>query len=184
MIDDTEAIPTEPPLAGTEAEALVGSLERQRAIFAWKTHGLDTEGLRASVGVSTMTLGGLIKHVAAVEDTHFTRLLLNGPPPEPWASADWDADPDWDWTSAADDTPEQLEAQWRESAARARAIVADALARGGPGLLGEYRSERTGEAPNLRRILLDMIEEYARHIGHADLIRETVDGLVGEGPPE
>jgi len=183
MSDDDNAIPTEPPLAGTEAEALVGSLERQRAIFAWKTHGLDAEGLSAKVGVSTMTLGGLIKHVAAVEDTHFTRLLLDGPPPEPWASVDWDADPDWDWRTAADDTPAQLEAQWRESAARARAIVATALAEDGLGQLGVYKSRRTGESPNLRRILLDMIEEYARHIGHADLIRETVDGLVGEGPP-
>ncbi|MBB6032232.1 mycothiol transferase [Phytomonospora endophytica] len=182
MSDDTEVIPNEPPLAGTEAEALVGALERSRAIFRWKTHGLDAEGLSASVGVSTMTLGGLVKHVAAVEDTHFARLLLAAEPPEPWASVDWDADPDWDWRSAADDTPAQLEEQWRESSARSRAIVAEALADGGPGGLGRYKTG-TGESPNLRRIVLDMIEEYARHIGHADLIRETVDGLVGEGPP-
>lgn len=174
----------EPPLAGDEVGTLLTFLDFQRATFAWKCGGLDAEGLGATVGASAMTLGGMMKHLAYVEDDWFGHWLHGLELQPPWDKVDWDADPDWDWTSAAADTPARLEAQWRESAARARAIVADALARGGPGLLGEYRSERTGEAPNLRRILLDMIEEYARHIGHADLIRETVDGLVGEGPPE
>jgi hypothetical protein len=89
MTDQSQGILTEPPVAGDETATLLGSLERERAIFAWKTGGLDAAGLRATVGAS----------------------------------------------------------------------------------------------PSLRRILIDMIEEYARHVGHADLIRESVDGLVGEDPP-
>ena len=173
----------EPPIAGDEAEAIVGAIERQRAIFAWKTGGLGAEGLAQRLAPSTMTLGGLIKHVACVEDTHFARLWFNAAPPQPWAAVDWDAEPDWEWTSAADDTPEQLAAQWEQSCVRSRAIVDEALADGGLDQLGLYVS-RTGESPNLRRILLDLLEEYARHIGHADLIRESVDGLTGEDMDE
>ena len=173
----------EPPIAGDEAEAIVGALERQRAIFAWKTGGLDADGLARQLAPSTMTLGGLVKHVACVEDTHFARLWFNAPPPPPWAEVDWDAEPDWEWTSAAHDTPEQLAAQWQQSCARSRDIVTEALADGGLDQLGLYVS-RNGESANLRRILLDLLEEYARHIGHADLIRESVDGLTGEDLPE
>jgi hypothetical protein len=169
----------EPPLAGDEAAALLGSLERLRATFAWKCGGLDADGLKVTVGVSTMTLGGLIKHVALVEDSHFARLLLAQDPGAPWDAVDFDAEPDWEWQSAAGDSPEQLMTLWQEATDRSRAVVADALARGGPEQLGQYQNS-AGESANLRRILIDMIEEYARHLGHADLIRETVDGLVGE----
>ncbi|MFE7462198.1 DUF664 domain-containing protein [Streptomyces sp. NPDC057554] len=169
----------EPPLAGDEAAALLGSLERQRATFAWKCGGLDAAGMKATVGVSTMTLGGLLKHMAHVEDAHFSRLLLARGPGAPWDTVDWDAEPDWDWKSAADDTPEQLMELWQAAVARSLAVVDEALAHGGPEQLGRFTTA-DGKSPNLRRILIDMIEEYARHIGHADLIRESVDGLVGE----
>jgi hypothetical protein len=98
--------PPEPPLAGDETATLLGSLERQRATFAWKCGGLDADGLRATVGASSMTLGGLLKHVALVEDHTFSTKFLGRSPGPPWESADWDADPDWEWHSAADDTPE------------------------------------------------------------------------------
>lgn len=94
---------------------------------------------------------------------------------------DWAADPDWDWRSAAEDTPEQLMTLWQDAVARSRATVAEALADGGLDRLGQPWPD--GKAPSLRRILIDLIEEYARHVGHADLIRESVDGLVGEDPP-
>lgn len=173
----------EPPLAGTEAAAVLGALERQRATLAWKCSGLDAAGLRATVGASTVTLGGLLKHLAHVEDSHFARLWLGVPVGAPWDAVDWDSDPDWAYRSAAQDTPGQLRALWQESAARSRATV-DAALRAGGGLdqLGAHVT-RGGERPNLRRILLDLIEEYARHVGHADLIRESVDGLTGEDPP-
>ncbi|MEU9700135.1 DinB family protein [Streptomyces sp. NPDC047981] len=171
----------EPPLAGSEAAAVVGALERQRATLAWKCSGLDADGLRATLGASTVTLGGLLKHLAHVEDSHFARLWLGTPVRAPWDSVDWEATPDWDYRSAAEDTPEELHALWRESVARSRAVVDEALRAGGLDQLGAFTT-RSGERPNLRRILLDLVEEYARHAGHADLIRESVDGLTGEDP--
>jgi hypothetical protein len=165
----------EPPVAGDETATLLGSLERQRAILAWKCGGLDATGLRATAAASSITLGGLLKHLANVEDDYFSVRLLGRDPGGPWDAVDWDADPDWDWQSAAEDTPEQLMTLWQEAVARSRSAVTEALARG--------VTNSRGESPSLRRILIDLIEEYARHAGHADLIRESVDGLVGEDPP-
>ncbi len=71
---------------------------------------------------------------------------------------------------------------WQDAVARSRAAVAEALADGDLGQLARRRWP-DGRAPSLRRILIDLIEEYARHVGHADLIRGSVDGLVGEDPP-
>ncbi len=173
----------EPPIAGDERAAVLGELERVRSYLAWKCGGLDSLGLQATIGRSTITLGGLLKHLALVEDDSFSRKLLASPLGPPWDSVDWDANPDWEWHSAAEDTPEQLMALWHEAVERSRAVVAEALADGGLDHVGRYVS-RSGESPNLRRILLDLIEEYARHVGHADLIRESVDGLTGEDPPE
>ncbi len=171
----------EPPVAGDETATLLGSLERQRATFAWKCGGLDAAGLRATVGASSITLGGLLKHLALGEDTNFSRKLLGRELGPPWDTVDWDADPDWDWRSATTDSPEQLYALWQDAVARSRSLVAEALADGGLGQLSR-RTWPDGRAPSLRRILIDLIEEYARHVGHADLIREAVDGLVGEDP--
>ena len=174
--------PHEAPVAGTEIETMLGSLERQRRIFAWKCGGVDAAGMRATAAASTMTLGGLVKHMALVEDDMFAEKLLGHPPAEPWRGVDWDADPDWEWRTAADDSPERLMALWTQTVARSRAHVAKALAEGGLDRRAAYVG-RGGESPTLRRLLIDMIEEYARHAGHADLIRESVDGLVGEDPP-
>jgi uncharacterized damage-inducible protein DinB len=182
MTDNDGGIPREPPVAGNETDTLIGSLERQRRLLAWKCGGLDTAGLSATVGASSMTLGGLLKHLALVEDEYFTRRLLGRDFPPPWDTVDWDADPDWEWHSAAGDTPEQLLTLWREAVTRSRSAVSEALAGGGPDQLARYISA-DGRSPSLRRLLIDMIEEYARHVGHADLIRESVDGLVGEDEP-
>jgi len=171
----------DPPAAGTEVGQVLGSLERQRAIFAWKTGGLDAAGLRKRHPPTSMTLGGLIKHMAAVEDTHFARLLLAAPPGPPWDAVDWAADPDWEWHTAADDSAEELYALWREAVTRSRVVVEQALADNGLDTLGKFVSPDR-QRPSLRRILFDLIEEYARHLGHADLIRESVDSLVGEDP--
>lgn len=175
----TENTLREPPVAGDETDTLLGSLERQRRIFAWKCGGLDVAGLRATAAASSMTLGGLLKHLALVEDDMFSQKLFGLPPSPPWDAVDFDADPDWEWRTAAEDTPEQLMALWEESVARSRANVRKALDEGGLGRLAVYVG-RAGRSPSLRRLLIDMIEEYARHIGHADLLRESVDGLVGE----
>jgi Protein of unknown function (DUF664) len=74
---------TEPPVAGTETETLLGSLERQRTYLAWKCGGLDAAGMRATVGSSTMTLGGLLKHLTLVEDEYFTHRLYGRELPRP-----------------------------------------------------------------------------------------------------
>jgi uncharacterized damage-inducible protein DinB len=169
----------EPPVAGDETATLLGSLERQRATLAWKCGGLDTAGLRATLAPSSITLGGLLKHLALVEDDYFSRRLLGRELGLPWNMVDWDADPDWDWHSAAEDTPEQLLTLWQDAVTRSRSAVAEALADGGLGRLAQ-RTWPDGEAPSLRWILCHLVEEYARHNGHADLLRESVDGLTGE----
>jgi hypothetical protein len=183
MTDSSEDFLREPPVAGNETDTLLGSLERQRATFAWKCGGLDPDGVTATVGVSSVTIGGLLKHLALVEDEYFNRRLWGREFGPPWDTVDWDADPDWEWHSAADDSPAQLMALWQAAVARSRSALSEALA-DGRGLDQPARfTWPDGQSPSLRRILIDLIEEYARHVGHADLIRESVDGLVGEDPP-
>jgi hypothetical protein len=170
-------------MAGDETESLVGSLERQRRTFAWKCTGLDAAGMQARVGASSMTLGGLIKHLTIVEAVYFIYRLHARDPGPPVNSVDWESDPDWDWRTAADDAPEQLLADWHEAVRRSREALAEALSQGGMDQLAKFQWP-DGSQASLRRIMLDLIEEYARHTGHADLLRESVDGLVGEDAPD
>jgi uncharacterized damage-inducible protein DinB len=169
----------EPPLAADEAGTLLGFLDFQRATFAWKCDGLDAAGLRATTSASPMTLGGMMKHLALVEESWCSEWLHGRDLSPVWAAADWDADRDWEWHTAADDSPEQLRALWQDSVARSRALVAETLADGGLGQLAR-RAWPDGRSPSLRWILVHLIEEYARHNGHADLIRESIDGATGE----
>ncbi len=173
--------PWEPPLAGTELEHLVGALDRLRTTFRWKADDLDAAGLAVRVGASSLTLGGLLKHMAMNEDYMFTPKLTGEPVGEPWESL-WDGTDDWEFTSAANDTPEQLYAFWEDAVERSRVRLDTALARGGLDQLVHVSSAQ-GEHASLRRLLCDLIEEYGRHTGHADLLREAVDGRVGEDPP-
>ncbi|MFX0537809.1 DinB family protein [Ornithinimicrobium sp. Y1847] len=168
----------EPPFAADEAGTLLGFLDFQRATLAWKTEGLDDEALRASLTghPSGMSLAGLLKHLAYVEDYWFAEVVGGQVDVEPWASVDWEADGDWDWHSAREDTGEELRALWAASLERSRAIVAgrlDDLGATSPAWGGR-------EQVSLRWVLTHMIEEYARHNGHADLLREQVDGQTGE----
>src|SRR5215210_5186391 len=174
--------PWEPPLAGTEAEHLIGALDRLRATFRWKADGLDAVGLRTRVGASTLTLGGLLKHLAAGEDYLFTTKLRGDPMGSPWDPTAWEGDDDWEFHSAADDSPESLYALWDGAVERSRARLTAALSDGGLDQLAHVAGP-DGRHASLRRLLCDLIEEYGRHTGHADLLREAVDGLVGEDPP-
>ena len=169
----------EPPPAGDEVATLLGFLDFQRATLAWKCRGVDAAGLRSRVGVSTITLGGLLKHLAYVEDDWFSRWLYDEPRQPPWDTVDWATDPDWDWNSATDDSLDELIAVWNSAVSRSRSKVEVALAAGGLGQLAGRRWP-DGRAPSLRWILVHMIEEYARHNGHADLLRESIDGETGE----
>ena len=169
----------EPPIAADETATLLGFLDYQRATLAWKCAGLDAAGLNTKVAASTMTLGGLLKHMALVEEGWFSRSLHGRDRLPPWDAVDWDADPDWEWHTAASDSPDELRALWQKSVERSRAWVSEALATGGLDQLAK-RTWPDGSAPSLRWIVCHMIEEYARHNGHADLIREAVDGETGE----
>jgi Protein of unknown function (DUF664) len=82
----------------------------------------------------------------------------------------------------AGDSPEQLYALWREAVAHSCSVVAEALGDGDPERLGRSTASR-GQSPSLRYIVITLIEEHARHVGHANFIRESVDGLTGEDPP-
>jgi hypothetical protein len=129
-----------------------------------------------------MTLGGLLKHLAAVEDVKVWQFVsgeMNGP----WRLQDFQADPSWDFSSALENSAEELYALWQGAVERSRAAWAKALANGGLDQPSIFRTE-SGWSPNLRRVLVDITDEYARHVGHADLFREAIDGLVGEDPPQ
>lgn len=178
-LDATQPVPFMP--AGDEIETLLSTIDRNRATFSWKCSGLDAAGTNARLGSSTLTLGGLLKHMALIEDHYFTSMLAGQPMPAPW-NPSYDGD-GWEWRSAPDDSPEELLQLWRDSVTRSRKVVADALAKDGLDTVAASPTHG-GASLNLRRIIADLIEEYARHTGHADLLRESVDGLVGEDSPE
>jgi uncharacterized damage-inducible protein DinB len=170
----------EPPVADDELATLVGFLDWQRATLAWKCAGLDAAGLRATTAASSMTLGGLLKHMALVEDSWFAMDLHGRDYSPPWDAVDWKADPDWEWRTAAEDSPEELFALWRAAVDRSRALAEEAMADGDGLSVLAKRAWADGRTPSLRWILCHMIEEYARHNGHADLLRESIDGETGE----
>ncbi len=169
-----------PPPAGDEASTLLGFLEFQRATLDWKCSGLTDDQLRIATPPSSMTLGGLLKHVASAEDAWFTRAVAGQPMPDPWAAADAAGfGLEWSWESAAGDTGDSLRALWKERVERSRTIVQDVLNARGEAALGDMHDSWSGRV-SLRWIITHMIEEYARHNGHADLLREAIDGTTGE----
>lgn len=174
----SEDLRPEPPHTGTETELLLGFLDFHRATVLWKTEGLDSAALQQRLGPSSMTLGGLLKHLALVEDSWFGRTLGGRSPAPPWDTVDWEADPDWDWNSADQDSPEELRALLGAAIERSRALVGPT-----PDLdVVCTKQSKAGKRRefSLRWILMHMIEEYARHNGHADLLRESIDGQLGE----
>lgn len=166
----------DPPQRGTEAELLFAFLDRQRATFGRKTSGLDAEQLSRTLSPSTMTLAGMLKHLAFVEDYWFSYVFAGNDVAPVFRDVDWRDDPDWDWTSALADEPAALRALHDGTVVHSRAVVA------GEELDAESvrANRRTGEKFSLRWVVLHMIEEYARHNGHADLLREAIDGQTGE----
>ena len=168
---------TNPPVAGDELATLRGFLDHHRQTLRWKISGLSREQLLATHPPASMTLLGMVKHLAYVESTWFVEVLQGGTV-APWDGVDWSLDPDWDWHSAADDDPADVLELWQDAVARSDDAVLAAV----DGLeTRSARAHRWAERPvSLRWILVHMIEEYARHNGHADLIRESIDGSVGE----
>jgi hypothetical protein len=174
--------PWEPPLAGTEAEHLIGALDRLRTTFRFKADDLNPAGLQARMGASTLTLGGLLKHLAACEDYMSTVKLSGDPMGSPWDELGSDGSNDWEFESAATDTPEQLYALWDGAVERSRARFSAAIDKDGMDQ-EVHAAGPDGQRASLRRLVCDLIEEYGRHTGHADMLREAVDGVTGEDPP-
>jgi uncharacterized damage-inducible protein DinB len=167
---------TDPPNSGSELELLSGFLDFLRETVLLKTEGLTREQLARPHPPSTLTLGGLLNHLALVEDWWFRVNVLGLPHVAPWAGVDWSADPDFEFRTAADLGPEELRARYREACDRSREVVARAESLDQP----TAQPPREGGTRNLRWVLIHMIEETGRHAGHADLLREAIDGTTGE----
>jgi uncharacterized damage-inducible protein DinB len=167
---------TDPPETGPELDQLTSYLDLQRATMLWKTEGLTREQLAQPHPPSTLTLGGLLNHLALVEDSWFRVRFAGLPDDELWAGVDWDADPDFEFRTAAELEPEELRRRYEQACAWSREVVAAATS------LDQLSVEprRNGAHFDLRWVLLHLIEETARHAGHADLLREAIDGATGE----
>ena len=174
--------PWEPPIDGTEAEHLLGALRRQRTTLRWKAGGLDEVGLRHRIASSHLSLGGLLLHLAMGEDYYLTTKLRGEELVEPWRSLGHDGTDEWEFTTEAF-SAEEVYAIFDAAVVRNTRRIEDALAEGGLDLVAHV-DDGNGNHPRLRRLLVDLVEEYSRHTGHADLLREDVDGLVGEDPPD
>src|SRR3954452_18773972 len=131
MTSQSELGYPEPPAVGSEAATLLGSLERQRATFAWKCADLDARGLTARLPTSELSLGRLLKHLAYMEDLNFAEDLGRADLPAPWADVDPATRSEWVFASADRDAPEALYRWWEEAVERSRAVVLAALADGG-----------------------------------------------------
>lgn len=167
---------TAPAPAGDEAALLRDYLQVQRETLLRKADGLTREQLAQTRAPSTLSLGGLLNHMALVEESWMRDRFLGLPEEEPWASVDWEGDPDWELRTAADLEPEVLRARYLRAMTRSDEVVAEAV---GLDQLSALPLRRGGHF-SLRWVLLHLIEETARHAGHADLLREAVDGAVGE----
>jgi uncharacterized damage-inducible protein DinB len=164
----------EPATTADERTSLEGWLDYHRQTLAWKCEGLSDEQLRtASAQPSALSLMGLVRHMADVERSWFRRILADEQAGPIFYS---DEDPDGEFHLTEADTWAETYATWQAEIEAARRHAA------GFDLddLSKSRHRRTGERFNLRWIYTHMIEEYARHNGHADLIRERIDGATGD----
>ena len=162
----------DPPLVAQEREMLDAWLDFHRATLAVKCEGLTDDQLRAqAVPPSSLSLLGLVRHMGEVERSWFRRVLSGEQAPPRYYS---DENPDGDFDDVADAVVADAFGYWRDECAyaRERAAAAPSLDVTGTG--------RQGERYSLRWIMVHMIEEYARHNGHADLLRERIDGTVGD----
>jgi uncharacterized damage-inducible protein DinB len=178
MFIDFDADPRpEPPTVGDERATLMGFLHWQRRTLELKCSGLDANGLaRRSAGPSTMSLLGLVRHMAGVERNWF-RGVLAGEDTGPQLFTS-DADRDGDFDGATPD-PTVVEEAWQ--AWQAEVAFADKFVDAAPDLSVTGKIPDPWRGPmSLRWVLVHMIEEYARHNGHADLLRERIDGRVGQ----
>ncbi|HEY9291584.1 MAG TPA: DUF664 domain-containing protein [Microlunatus sp.] len=174
---DYSQLPVQECLLGDDGEMLCFALDRARKEFAWKTGGLTAAQLRQQLPTSSMSLAGLIKHLACVE-TGFTAMAQG----QLLSQAQGDEDGPDEWESALTDEPEELYARWYSAVERSRRAWAGMIA--GNGLDSVVEDPDPAWSKNRRRILVDLLEENLIHLGHVDLLRESIDGRRGHGWPE
>jgi dienelactone hydrolase/uncharacterized damage-inducible protein DinB len=165
-----------PEPGGDQREILGQYLDYQRATMLAKTEGLTSEQLNRRHEPSSLTLGGLLYHLALVEESWLEVRFLGLPRREPWSGVDFDADPEWEFRTSAELEPEQLRERYRAACERSNQVAAAAT---GLDQLSEVPLG-DGRKFTLGWVLLHLLEETARHAGHADLIREAIDGSTGE----
>ncbi|MGH3151363.1 MAG: DinB family protein [Streptosporangiaceae bacterium] len=177
MFIDPERDPRpEPPTTGSERDTLTGFLRWHRGTLELKCSGLDAEALaRRAVEPSSLSLLGLVRHLADVERGWIRRFMAGQDAPPLFYSSE---DPDGDFDNVRPD-PALVAEAWQ--AWRAEIAFADEFIAAAPGLdlLGK-REDKSRGPRSLRWVLTHMVEEYARHNGHADLLREAIDGATGE----
>lgn len=170
----------EPAFSNDEVGMLRSYLDHFRATVRLQASGLTDAQLDQTLPPSDLTLGGMLSHLAFVEDYWLSYNLAANDPAPPWDTAPWDDDPDWDWHSAAGSSHAELDALIVEAIARSDANLDAALA-ADPDvgrLVARPRDPAKGETATIRWVLVHMVEEYARHVGHADLIRQSIDGAT------
>ncbi|MGH2788250.1 MAG: DinB family protein [Actinomycetota bacterium] len=166
-----------PPQVAGEVAALTAWLDYHRATLPWKLKGLDDEQLRRSMVPSGLSLLGLVKHLTAVEHVWFVMEFANTGEPHLFESED---DPDLDFHVQEDETTEAIVTGYLRACERSRDVVAAATSLDETFRLVDRSDPRHGQEIDLRWILLHMIEETARHNGHADILRELIDGSTGD----
>lgn len=164
------------PRHADERTALLAFLDYSRSELLARAAGLSDDQLRTVVPPSTLSLARLLGHMVTVEYTWFRWRIAGEAPPEPFRSLDFDADPDaemtWAETIGGDELRRHLTEAIDDSRRRVDRVASldDTSA----------RPDNRGDSFNVRWIVLHMLEEYARHCGHADLIREAVDGSTAD----
>ena len=138
-----------------------------------KVSGLTKEQALTRLEPSTLTLAGLLRHLTLVDIYWFIMVLRGEAMPPPWEAGDWESDPDWEMTSATDFTPEEIIADFKNTWREVSAVSADMD-------LDHTGTRSDGTVISHRWVLAHLIEEYARHNGHADFIRESLDGSTGD----
>jgi hypothetical protein len=160
----------------SERDSLGQYLDYQRETILLKTEGLTKAQLAHKIPTSDLTLAGLLYHLALVEESWLEEEFLGRQPQEDFAGIDWTADPEYEFRTALEKDPEWLRRRYQDACDRSRQVIA------GAGSLNDAsaRPLRNGKPFTLRWVMLHLIEETARHAGHADLLREAIDGVVGE----
>jgi uncharacterized damage-inducible protein DinB len=174
LLGRAERIETDP--IGGERELLGQYLDFQRATVLAKTEGLSREQMAWRHEPSALTLAGLLYHLALVEESWLEARFLGLPVREPWTGVDFATDPEWEFRTSAELEPEQVRERYRQACERSRQAAAQA------DTLDQLSVQplHDGRRFTLRWVLLHLLEETARHAGHADLLREAIDGTVGE----